>query len=240
MKKNNFNLFVLGDEQTGKTSLIKSLVEKKFPKEYLATQSTSPYRIPVIIKSEKCLLNIWDNPGQTRLKSLINDSIMKIANGCAIVYDVSNESSFNNIDKWLNFAKEQLPENTYYFLIGNKIDLKKEKKILKEKGQEKAKEIKAAFLEISATKNYEIQKIIEFLAEETRNLIKLKEEEEEEEQEEEQDKEQDFGIPKTFTVPERDLKNDKKKIKDFKYNDKKQIKKGKESTNQKYCDCNII
>ena len=239
MEDNIFNLFVLGDSKTGKTSLIKSLVEKKFPKEYLATQSTSPYRIPVIIKSEKCLLNIWDNPGQTRLKSLINDSIMKIANGCAIVYDVSNESSFNNIDKWLNFAKEQLPENTYYFLIGNKIDLKKEKKILKEKGQEKAKEIKAAFLEISATKNYEIQKIIEFLAEETRNLIKLKEEEEEE-QEEEQDKEQDFGIPKTFTVPERDLKNDKKKIKDFKYNDKKQIKKGKESTNQKYCDCNII
>lgn len=234
MEDNIFNLFVLGDSKTGKTSLIKSLVEKKFPKEYLATQSTSPYRIPVIIKSEKCLLNIWDNPGQTRLKSLINDSIMKIANGCAIVYDVSNESSFNNIDKWLNFAKEQLPENTYYFLIGNKIDLKNKKKILKEKGQEKAKEIKAAFLEISATKNYEIQKIIEFLAKETRNLNKLKVEEEEEEEE------QDFGLPMTFTVHERDLKNDKKKIKDFKYNDKKQIKKGKESTNQKYCDCNII
>ena len=240
MENNIFNLFVLGDAKTGKTSLIKSLVEKKFPKEYLFTQSTSPYRIEVTIKHEKCLLNIWDNPGQTRLKSCINESIMKIANGCAIVYDVSNEYSFYNIDKWLNFAKEQLPENTYYFLIGNKIDLKKEKKILKEKGQEKAKEIKAAFLEITATKKYKIQKIIEFLAEETRNLIKLKEEEEEEEQEEEQDKEQDFGIPKTFTVPERDLKNDKKKIKNFKYNDKKQIKKGKESKNKRYYGCNII
>jgi small GTP-binding protein len=46
------------------------------------------------------------------------------ADGCILVYDVTDRDSYDNIEKeWLKEIKEKAPEKTQIVLIGNKCDL---------------------------------------------------------------------------------------------------------------------
>jgi GTPase SAR1 family protein len=56
--------------------------------------------------------------------------------GIILVYDVSSETSFLNIHKWLDNIEKSAPENTQILLIGNKCDLIDERQVSTDKGQE--------------------------------------------------------------------------------------------------------
>jgi small GTP-binding protein len=74
------------------------------------------------IKNTSYLIKIWDTCGQERFKSLTTN-YYRNADGVILVFDVSEDDSFNNLKKWLN----SLNENTSIFIpkvvVANKIDL---------------------------------------------------------------------------------------------------------------------
>ena len=41
-----------------------------------------------------------------------------------IVYDITNETSFENVEKWLRKLQENADENIIMMIAGNKVDLK--------------------------------------------------------------------------------------------------------------------
>ena len=79
---------------------------------------------------DKKIVNVqlWDTAGQERFRN-ITKTYYRGAHAVLLVYDVSNQESFDNIKHWLEQADGYASETCQKFLIGNKSDLKEERVI---------------------------------------------------------------------------------------------------------------
>ena len=90
------------------------------------------------IQDKYLKLNVWDTAGQERFKS-VTHALYKGAKGAVIVYDVTREITFNNVDYWFKEIKESAhARDMNLILIGNKSDLDEKREVSTEKGLEKA------------------------------------------------------------------------------------------------------
>jgi GTPase SAR1 family protein len=64
----------------------------------------------------------WDTAGQERFRT-ITSSYYRGAHGIIVVYDVTDQESFNNVKQWLNEIDRYANENVNKLLVGNKSDL---------------------------------------------------------------------------------------------------------------------
>lgn len=67
-----------------------------------------------------------------------------------MLYDVTSESSFENIRAWLAEIYEYASSDVIIMLLGNKADLNKERVVSREQGEKLAKDHNVAFMETSA------------------------------------------------------------------------------------------
>ena len=144
-----FKVVVVGDSGVGKTNLIKRFVSNEFKSDSKATVGVEFLSKNFIINGEIFKIEIWDTAGQERYKS-ITTAYYKGAKGAMIVYDVTNQTSFDNVDKWYNEIKEKASKNINLIVIGNKNDLIDKKIINSESSIEKAKSFGIAIMETSA------------------------------------------------------------------------------------------
>ena len=142
-------LIIVGDSGVGKTNLISRFAEDKFELNSKATIGVEFIYKTLKINDEIFKIEIWDTAGQERYKS-ISSAYYKGAKGAIIVYDITSEASFYNIDLWLNEVKTKVTNDVQIMIIGNKTDLYKERKISVEKGIEKAKALNFHLFEASA------------------------------------------------------------------------------------------
>ena len=98
-------------------------------------------------KDNSLKLQIWDSAGQERYKSLI-PSYVRGAAIIFIVYDISNKKTFNNLNSWINFIKENNTDNSLLILCGNKIDLQRQ--VTTKEGINLAEQENMIFFETSA------------------------------------------------------------------------------------------
>ena len=75
-------------------------------------------------KNKNYRLQLWDTAGQERFRALI-PNYLKDAKCALIVIDVTNRSSMNNVEMWIDlFNNNKHNEgHTFIVMIGNKIDL---------------------------------------------------------------------------------------------------------------------
>ena len=142
-------LIIVGDSGVGKTNLISRFAEDKFELNSKATIGVEFIYKTLKINDEIFKIEIWDTAGQERYKS-ISSAYYKGAKGAIIVYDITSEASFNNIDLWINEVQMKVTNDLQIMIIGNKTDLYKERKISVEKGIEKAKSLNLNLFEASA------------------------------------------------------------------------------------------
>ena len=69
-------------------------------------------------------------------------------NGILLFFDVTNESSFDNIKNWMKDVKIYSPPDTSLYLIGNKIDIE-DRVITREKAEKMAKSLGMKYFETS-------------------------------------------------------------------------------------------
>jgi small GTP-binding protein len=102
-------------------------------------------------------VQIWDTAGQERYKTLTN-SFYKGAAGILLFYDVTDHSSFTNVEVWLqNISKSSAHEDIEVMLIGNKTDLEGERVISYESGIGLAAKYGFQFMEASAKEGNGVQ-----------------------------------------------------------------------------------
>ena len=114
--------------------------------------------------NEDVKLVIHDTAGQERFRSLTTNYIKK-ANGILLVYDITDRKSFDNITNWMDNIHEETGDKLPIILVGNKIDLNKERAVSKNEGEEKAKEFGLKFFETSAKEGNNVQKCFRELVE---------------------------------------------------------------------------
>lgn len=85
--------------------------------------------------------------------------------GIMLVYDITNEKSFENIVKWLRNIDEHANEDVEKMILGNKCDMHEKRLVNKERGEGIAREHGIRFMETSAKANINIERAFSELAE---------------------------------------------------------------------------
>ena len=157
-----YKIVIIGDTCVGKSNILSRYLNNEFTSN---TKSTVGVELGIKflkIKNTSTKIQIWDTAGQERYQA-ITSSYFRGSDGCFIVYDITNETSFNNIEKWFDKIHEENDKEIPVIIVGNKCDLENERKIPTEKAKEKAQNLKCAFYETSALKAINIEQIFEEL-----------------------------------------------------------------------------
>ena len=153
-----YKIIIIGDSCVGKSNILSRYLKDEFREDSKSTVGVELGTKFLKIKGTGAKLQIWDTAGQERYRS-ITSSYYKGSHGCFIVYDITSESSFENVDKWFEQAQKEASKEVSIILVGNKCDLENERKISKEKGEEKAKNLNCPFFETSALSKIKIDDI---------------------------------------------------------------------------------
>ncbi|KAJ5072769.1 small gtp binding protein rab8 [Anaeramoeba ignava] len=145
-----------GDYKVGKTQMLSRFCDNQFTDEYKETIGVDLKMEIIEIEGKTIQLQIWDVAGQDDFRSII-PMYFRGAKGVLLVYDITNQNSFNNIKtRWIEDIKKNLNKTLQMILIGNKNDLEEKRIISKEKGKEFADKLQIPFYEVSAKNNINI------------------------------------------------------------------------------------
>ena len=151
-----FKLVIIGDSGVGKTNILSRYLNDEFSLTSKATVGVE-FGSTMVKKNGKLIkLQIWDTAGQERYKS-ITTSYYKGAKGAFVVYDITNKKTFKNIDKWILELKANGSEDILIILIGNKLDLEKNREVNTEEVKKKAEELDIPYFETSALNGSNIE-----------------------------------------------------------------------------------
>ena len=144
-----FKLLLIGDSGVGKSCLLLRFADNTYTENYISTIGVD-FKIRTIeINGKRIKLQLWDTAGQERFKT-ITSSYYRGAHGIIVVYDVTDQSSFDNVKQWLNEIDRFACENVNKLLVGNKCDLSMRKVVDYKIGKEFADGMGIPFLETSA------------------------------------------------------------------------------------------
>ena len=115
-------------------------------------------------------IQIWDTAGQERFRT-ITTAYYRGAMGIMLVYDVTDERSFNNIRNWIRNIDQYASEGVNKILIGNKCDDVDRRVVDRERGAELAREYGLKFMETSAKNNVNVDEAFLSLAKDIKKRL---------------------------------------------------------------------
>ena len=158
-----FKILLLGDSEVGKSCFLMRYSENVFVENYITTIGLD-YKLKYVkLDSGKTVkVQLWDTAGQDKYRTIAKN-YFKGSHGILLLYDITKQSSYDNIREWIHDIKEEVSEKAIIFLIGNKIDMTDKRKISKEKGEELAEEYKIPFFEASAKTGENVDEVFKAL-----------------------------------------------------------------------------
>jgi len=160
-------MILIGDSSVGKSCLIERYTENTFAKSHLATIGID-FKIKMIeLDGKRVKLQILDTAGQERFKT-ITTTYYKGVQGAILVYDISDERTFKNVQEWITNVRANATKGTCILLVGNKCDLTDQRLVETSQGETVAKELGVPFLEASAKNGTNVEQIFIDL---TRNIL---------------------------------------------------------------------
>jgi len=144
-----FKLVLIGDSGVGKSCLLLRFADDNFTDSYISTIGVDFRFRTITIDKKTVKLQIWDTAGQERFRT-ITSAYYRGADGIIMVYDVTNQESFDHVEEWLSEVDRYANENTSKLLVGNKADLVDEKVVSEDTAQKFAEKLSIPFLETSA------------------------------------------------------------------------------------------
>jgi len=167
METRRVKCVVVGDGAVGKTSLLISYTENRFPEEYVPTVFEN-FILTVDIDNIQVNASLWDTAGQEELAGLRSLSYPD-TDIFVLCFSVADESSLISAEeKWFPEITEYCP-TAKVIIVGTKIDLRDDKELLKtarlatpEKANRFANSIGAVgYLECSAKSQIGVKEVFE-------------------------------------------------------------------------------
>jgi len=180
-KSNNMNttvhkIIILGDSNTGKTSIIKQYKNHTFLDER-PTIGVDFETLTTTFNNREIKIHTWDVSGKEYFRFVVKN-YLKITNKAIFVFDLSYKQSFQNTHLWIDeFVK--CHDSVKIFLVGNKCDLNRQVSLVDvEDLIRKYNGLHIDYFEISAKDNINIDdlfnKVIQTLCETEPNIISHK------------------------------------------------------------------
>ncbi|NXS53255.1 RAB8B protein, partial [Brachypteracias leptosomus] len=133
-----FKLLLIGDSGVGKTCLLFRFSEDAFNTTFIST------------------IGEGLRPATT--------TVAGARGGIMLVYDITNEKSFDNIKNWIRNIEEHASSDVERMILGNKCDMNEKRQVSKEKGEKLAIDYGIKFLETSAKSSINVEEAFFTLA----------------------------------------------------------------------------
>lgn len=94
-----FKLLIIGNSSVGKTSFLFRYADDSFTSAFVSTVGID-FKVKTVFRQDKRVkLQIWDTAGQERYRT-ITTAYYRGAMGFILMYDITNEESFNSVQDW--------------------------------------------------------------------------------------------------------------------------------------------
>jgi len=144
-----FKLLIIGNSSVGKTSFLFRYADDSFTSAFVSTVGID-FKVKTVFRQDKRVkLQIWDTAGQERYRT-ITTAYYRGAMGFILMYDITNEESFNSVQDWCTQIKTYSWDNAQVILVGNKCDMEDERVVSYERGKQLADQLGLEFFETSA------------------------------------------------------------------------------------------
>ena len=161
-----FKVIVIGDPAVGKTSLLTKFATNQFEEKYLPTIGVSILKEPIELEDEDAAVTLmfWDIAGQPQFY-MLHRPYYNGADGIILVFDITRSSTFSNINNWYSSAVKYGLSGVPRILIGNKADLKEERKIILPMAEHLSEKLNAPYFETSALTGDNVKQVFQKIAE---------------------------------------------------------------------------
>eukprot|EP01125_Pyxidicula_operculata_P011927 TRINITY_DN3906_c0_g1_i1.p1 TRINITY_DN3906_c0_g1~~TRINITY_DN3906_c0_g1_i1.p1 ORF type:complete len:415 (+),score=91.26 TRINITY_DN3906_c0_g1_i1:154-1398(+) len=163
-----WKILVVGDDESGKSSIIQQLVTGRFVNEHKPTSGFSSVTNLLKLDSSMtenpfCLLEIWDLPGNKENYNKISVPIWHSSEIVIFVIDLTNPDALHHLEKWIIELKEKClkrneegliitsSDDPLFVVFGNKIDLVDDRKISHDVALEWCASNSLTYVETTAT-----------------------------------------------------------------------------------------
>jgi len=151
-----FKVILIGDTKTGKSNILSRFTKGEFTTEEVSTIGVD-FATKTIQKDGKYIkCQIWDTAGQERFRT-IAQSYYRGAMAALIVYDITQQSTFEDAAKWVRQFREYADEKAALMLVGNKSDLSSQREVNIEDAKALADEHNMMFIEVSAKSAFGVE-----------------------------------------------------------------------------------
>eukprot|EP00013_Stygamoeba_regulata_P013936 CAMPEP_0177667574 /NCGR_PEP_ID=MMETSP0447-20121125/22196_1 /TAXON_ID=0 /ORGANISM="Stygamoeba regulata, Strain BSH-02190019" /LENGTH=201 /DNA_ID=CAMNT_0019173815 /DNA_START=426 /DNA_END=1031 /DNA_ORIENTATION=+ len=144
-----YKLLLIGDSGVGKSCLLLRFADNTYTESYISTIGVDFKVRTIQLEGKTIKLQIWDTAGQERFRT-ITSSYYRGAHGIIVVFDVTDQVSYNNVKQWLKEIERYACENVNKLLVGNKCDLEDKRQVADETAREFADDLQISYIETSA------------------------------------------------------------------------------------------
>ncbi|XP_062123401.1 ras-related protein Rab-7a-like [Drosophila sulfurigaster albostrigata] len=125
MTDRGMKIILTGNNFVGKSSLVRQYVDNDFTYNYeLHRRSWNCNKKEMVLKGCKVALQLWATVGAREFRT---EEQYRDADGCIIVFSVTNRKSFEDLNLWrnefLSLGKPQNPEQFPFVVVGTKIEV---------------------------------------------------------------------------------------------------------------------
>lgn len=147
----------------GKSCLLLRFCDDSYTPSFITTIGID-FKIRTIdLDGKRVKLQIWDTAGQERFRT-ITTAYYRGAMGILLVFDVTDERSFNNVRNWIHNTEQYASEGVNKILIGNKCDVTEKRVVDRERAEALAAEYGLTYIETSAKARINVEEAFTQLA----------------------------------------------------------------------------
>jgi len=168
-----FKIITMGDANSGKTFLVNRICNTREDLTYMPTVGIEFNSINMEYDGKNIKLQLWDTAGQECFAPIVRNYYKNIV-GIFFVIDLTSNNSIKNIDFWLNEFYSYRAEDceTIIIALGNKIDCN-DRIISYDEISQIFKNKNIDYFEISAKKNKNINKFVDFFLNKVMNTFDI-------------------------------------------------------------------
>ena len=153
-------IVIVGETGVGKTSLMQMYTEGTFSAQVSSTIGSTCAEKELIMNDQKYVVSVWDTAGQESYRTIV-PMYFRGAAIAIIVFDVTNQKSFDSVDYWKKTIQENLNDDVVIVLCANKIDLFEKRAVADEIIQAKARSLEVPYFFTSAATGMGVNNMFE-------------------------------------------------------------------------------